>query len=146
VLKKPIATAGDQGDDITICVDLYRGLGIGVMCTLDVCYQLASGAVPIELLRLGFGEQDDETAEANKYRFDDLKQALGLTQTDPAQILIVLMSCAMPLYEVREKVSEVIAEWHRPLPRQELPVLYAVSDMLRTLWSEPSATAVSFAL
>ena len=121
---------GDQRDKITVCVDEYRGYNECEWGNFNLCYQLSSGGVPFKLLELGIGENCEDKMEAATHRFEDLIQALGLTQTDPAQLLVTLVSRAMTVDDICEMLSEVTV--YRPPPREEMPVVYAAIDILKT--------------
>lgn len=124
------AAEGQEQGKITIAVDSYESGYEARMGSFEVCCQLDSGTVPIMLLSLGLGECAGSETEAELSHFDDVKKALGLTQTGSAQLLVMLMSRAMPLDDVREMVSEVMGEYSSRPTREKMPVLHAVFEIL----------------
>lgn len=124
--------SGDNRDQITVCVDECRQYSDECEAgRFTICYQLTSQGVPFKLLKLGLGEFCDDNMEASTYRFQDLIQALGLTQTNPAQLLVTLMSRAMRLDHAQEMLSGLTEAHYSSSPRKEMPVVYAACDILK---------------
>jgi hypothetical protein len=63
----------------------------------DVWIQTSPNTAPLELLSLGILSCPEETSEAGIETFATVQTALGLQDTCPAQLVVALLSRAMPL-------------------------------------------------
>ena len=94
--------------------------------SIDITCVIGSGNVPMKLMSLGRGEDTHEMV-AIQEQFDDVLQALGLSQTtSSAQLPVMLTPGIVPLKEMKVYVRET-KSW---CGKEQRPVIQTMADIL----------------